>query len=159
MSDMGRVRSERGARKTHVGLVLKPQRSTDGYPMVRLYHKPEKAKTVKIHRLVALAFLGDPGSNEVNHKDGVKTNNTLGNLEYVTRTENIRHMRRIGLGKTLRGTQVKNCKLTEDDVAQMKRRFLGGETTVSLGKSFGVSQAAAWNITHGKSWSHVEAAG
>jgi hypothetical protein len=57
-----------------------------------------KDKTRPVHRLVAAAFLGDfaPGM-EVNHKNGVKTDNRLENLEMVTRSGNALHMYRTGL--------------------------------------------------------------
>lgn len=51
-----------------------------------------------VHRLVAGAFLPEPnGELEVNHKNGIKTDNNVDNLEYVTRSENQLHAVRNGL--------------------------------------------------------------
>lgn len=52
-----------------------------------------------VHRLVCLAFHGEPPTPEhqVNHKDGDKTNNAADNLEWVTPIENMEHARRLGL--------------------------------------------------------------
>lgn len=57
-------------------------------------------KTVfRLHRLVAEHFIGDPLPKEtdVNHKDGNKQNNSASNLEWCTRSENMKHAIRTGL--------------------------------------------------------------
>ena len=62
-----------------------------GYRVVRLT-KSGRPKDKKVHRLVALAFIPTiSGKDFVNHKDGNKLNNYVGNLEWVTRGENNRH--------------------------------------------------------------------
>lgn len=67
-----------------------------GYLMVHLYRK-RMNKTVKVHRLVAEAFVPNPdGLPEVNHIDGNKSNNSASNLEWVTRRQNMRHARETG---------------------------------------------------------------
>lgn len=59
-----------------------------------------KVSKVKIHRLVAKAFVDNPFNYEtVNHKDGNKLNNDYKNLEWVTLKENIRHGWKTGLYK------------------------------------------------------------
>src|SRR5262245_60662924 len=59
-----------------------------GYLHVNLYHNG-RAKNFLVHRLVAAAFLGAlPPNQQVNHKDGDKTNNELSNLEVVSPEEN-----------------------------------------------------------------------
>lgn len=63
-----------------------------GYSMLFLSNGNFK-EFVYVHRLLALTFLGDPvgNRNHVNHKNGIKTDNRLENLEWVTRSENIQH--------------------------------------------------------------------
>lgn len=63
----------------------------NGYPRVKLY-RDAKGKTVMVHRLVAQAFIENKhGKPQVNHKNGVKTDNRVENLEWVTQTENLKH--------------------------------------------------------------------
>lgn len=67
------------------------------YRTVRL-RKNGVAKTNKLHRLLAEAFIYKPeGKNTVNHKDANKLNNALYNLEWVTQKENMNHAYKKGL--------------------------------------------------------------
>jgi hypothetical protein len=88
VSTIGRVRNDRSGR---VPSVLKV-----GYEVVCVGGKKGERKYV--HRLIAEAFLAaDDGRPHVNHKDGVKTNNALENLEWCTHAENMQHAQRSGL--------------------------------------------------------------
>jgi hypothetical protein len=79
--------------------LLKQKLDRNGYKSISLC-KNGQSKYFSIHRLVAIHFLNrkDP-SLHVNHRDGVKTNNNLHNLEWVTRSENQKHAYRLGLLK------------------------------------------------------------
>lgn len=71
-----------------------------GYLMVTLrsYNK-QRGETFLVHRLVMMVFnpIINPEEMQVNHIDGVKTNNYIGNLEWCTHHENIEHAIRTGL--------------------------------------------------------------
>lgn len=74
---------------------LSPNMGTHGYCIVHLYKDSER-KVFLIHRLVALAFVRPVnGKTYVNHKDGVKTNNNVKNLEWCTIEENNLHTKNI----------------------------------------------------------------
>lgn len=88
VSNLGRVKS---LDYNHTGKdgILKPENSTHGgYLRVHLC-KDGKTRNLRVHRLVAEAFLPNPNNLEtVNHKDEVKTNNVVDNLEWMSQKDN-----------------------------------------------------------------------
>ncbi len=100
ISNLGRVKSL--ARidpvgRSHKEIILKPILLINGYFCVNL-HKNNTQKLKSIHRLVGKMFIKNPENKpEINHIDGVKTNNNAENLEWCTRKENTKHAVRIGL--------------------------------------------------------------
>ena len=83
-----------------VGRFLNPCDRGNGYRFYTL-KSGSKYKKYSIHRLVAMSFIPNPeGKPEVNHIDGVKTNNHVSNLEWSTPRENIRHAYATGLMKS-----------------------------------------------------------
>ncbi len=82
---MGRVRDIESE------LILTPYLSSHGYPQTRLY-KDGKGSTVRIHRLVAIAFVDNPeGKRCVGHIDSNRKNNNWENIRYATQAENNRN--------------------------------------------------------------------
>ena len=67
-----------------------------GYLQIDLHYKNKRG--VRIHRLVALAFIPNPDNKpQVNHINGIKTDNRVINLEWVTNSENQTHSNKLGL--------------------------------------------------------------
>lgn len=82
ISNLGRVKSYA---QSNLGKLLTLSTDHKGYKVVSLYNDSGYRKTVKVHRLVAMAFLFNPNDYpEVNHKDEDKTNNCVDNLEWCT---------------------------------------------------------------------------
>lgn len=78
--------------------ILNPETTYRGYQRVRFTIGEDKHYYV--HRLVADAFFdGEHSDLDVNHIDGNKTNNFIGNLQWTTRSDNIKHAFRTGLKK------------------------------------------------------------
>lgn len=98
ISNKGRVRSldrtvyfrnNKGKRK-YIGKIIKPK-YRNGYQFVNLY-KNKHCKTCSVHRLVALHFIPNPNNYElINHKDGIKSNNKVENLEWCDYAYNYKH--------------------------------------------------------------------
>ena len=85
VSNQGRVRN------AHTDKVLRLRTIKEGYQIVDLYYKGQR-KSCKVHKLVATAFVeGWREGLEVNHKNGVKTDNRAENLEWVTHSQNQQH--------------------------------------------------------------------
>ena len=71
--------------------ILKTYPTYNGYPRVKLY-KNARGKTLMVHRIVAETFLPNPNKKpQVNHINGIKTDNNVLNLEWATQTENLKH--------------------------------------------------------------------
>lgn len=100
VSNLGRVKSlpkyDRKGR-FHSERIKAPANNGTGYLVVNLKHDG-KQQMRTVHRLVAEVFLpNDNTSLEINHIDGDKSNNCVNNLEWCTRSENIRHAVKNGL--------------------------------------------------------------
>lgn len=111
-----------------------------------------------VHQIVMLAFVGEPPANyQVNHKNGIKTDCRLSNLEYLTRSENVKHRFHVlGHQSPLLGEKSWNAKLTEQKVINIRRRYaLGGITKDQLAKEHGVTENMIYLIVTRRSWKHI----
>lgn len=80
---------------------LKPYVSANGYERIKLYKNKTDWESTTVHRLVATVFLEKPeGKDQVNHKNGIKTDNRVENLEWCTGSENQKHSWAMGLIKS-----------------------------------------------------------
>lgn len=96
--------------------ILTPHTDDRGYVMAFLYNGVSR-KCIKVHRIVAKHFIPNPENlKEINHKDGNKANNSIENLEWCTRSENINHALKTGLFKIRTGADAHSSKKVTDTI-------------------------------------------
>lgn len=124
-----------------------------GYLQVRL-----GKKQVYIHRLVAIYFLKkEEGLDFVNHIDGDTKNNKVSNLEWCTRSQNLKHAFRTGLIKTpYIGDTSRNLKLNTTKVLEIKRLLKQGVFHKDIAIMYNVSKATITDINLKRSWGHLD---
>lgn len=107
------IRRSGEVKNLKTGRILKPRVNRRGYGRVTLYNS-EGSKDVAIHKLIAEQFCdGYQNGYDVNHKDGVKTNNYADNLEWCTRSDNIKHAYEIGLKRPSGPHPIKRIEIIE----------------------------------------------
>lgn len=123
--------------------LLSPSAMPDWYPRVTLGRKSKA-----VHQLVMLAFAGPcPKGMNINHRDGIKGNNRLENLEYVTPKENFQHSVDIGLRPLVFFSRQR--KLSPDDVLTIRSRRAAGIPLSTLAREYGIGYNWASCVARG----------
>ena len=92
------------------------------------------------HRLIAKAFIPNyENKPEVNHKNGVKTDNSVNNLEWVTPSENVRHSINTGLSTFKSGQEHHRTALNEEQIKTCSELRSSGKTYLEIGAIMGVT--------------------
>lgn len=134
---------------------LKKQLDKDGYYRYTVC-RGGKVKNMTLHRWLYLSFVGDiPKDNQINHKDGVKTNNNLNNLEVCTPKENTLHAWGTGLARRRVGSTMHSSKLTENDIPKIFELSKQGYTNKHIAELFCVDASNISKILHKNTWLHV----
>ena len=154
-SNLGNIRTHdwKGSGRT---AVLKPAKSKKGYLTTVLIDDEGNNKSIKVHRMVAFAFLGLPNymSLTVNHKNHIKDDNRPENLEYMTALDNAKEAQDNGLQVVLKGERNGFSKLTEKEVLEIREKFIPFKyPKKQLALEYGVSVGAIKNILLRRTWS------
>ena len=143
-----------GQKKLLKSRLLKQGIDKDGYKHVILY-KNGRGSIFKTHKLVAIAFIDNPNNKkEINHKNGVKTDNKIENLEWCTRSENVKHAFKNGLKKPIFGETHVSSKLSEEQAIKIKYGHKD-LTQYQIADLYNINQANISDIRLGKTWKHI----
>lgn len=144
ISDIGEVRN------SNTGKLIKQFVGKDGYLRTQIV-----GKTRLVHRLVALAFVPKvDGKIFVNHKDGNKQNNNATNLEWCTRSENMRHAYQHQLKSSV-GIKNGRNKLSYEDVSFILENYIPRDKQFgakALAEQFGVTHQTICAVASGQNW-------
>lgn len=143
---------------SHNGKILKQTLRSNGYYHVCLNNN--KASQLSVHRIVAVAFIDNFGNKpQVNHINGIKTDNHAENLEWVTRSENLQHAVKHGLiksgykkpGSGLKGEKNHKSKFLNSEIVEL-RKLINSKlyTQKQLASVYKVTQPAISAIKLGK---------
>lgn len=147
VSDFGRVRRI----NTPCGepRILSSRENNGGYITCRLSQR-SKGKSYLVHKLVMTTFVGSKEGFQVNHINGVKIDNRLENLEYVTRQENIDHAVDTGLMTFKRGLDHWNHKITKPHIDAIFGYLNLGVSQRNAAKLMNINRNTVCRIVTGK---------
>ena len=133
--------------------VLSPKTKNNGYLEVSLTISTRSSKSFYIHRLVAMSFIGDiPKGYCINHKNGIKSDNSLANLEIVTYSENMKHAYDNGLNKP-----PVNYKFNDKQVRDIRNmKHVTGFYNRQIAKIYNCNINTIQGITSGRTYKHVK---
>jgi len=138
---------------TWPGRIRRPQvwksRTSGGYAFVSLPVAPGRYTSRTIHRLVARAFLGEPPTtrHQVNHKNGIKTDNRVENLEWVTHQGNAIHAaEELGISHGSRNGAAKLSNAQVEEILALR----GAKTAPPIAREYGIHVATVYRIWKGR---------
>jgi hypothetical protein len=133
--------------------ILKQTTNEDGYKIVYL-SKDSKDFSYGVHRLMAKAFLLNPeGKPMVNHKNAVRSDNFIDNLEWCTNAENIQHSFNLGISSN-KGEKHPRAIFTMEKVRAIREELTRGKTPLEVANQFGIKRRNVYAIRDKQNWNY-----
>lgn len=132
--------------------ILKPKKDTKGYWQVTLC-KDKNQNHKLVHRLFAMAFIPNPENKpQINHINGIKSDNRLENLEWCTGTENMQHVIINNLKEIHKGESHYKSRLSNSEVEVIRS---GKFKQKDLAIQFGMHKTTISKIATNVNWKHL----
>ncbi len=126
------------------------------YTSVRL-SKDGKTNSYAVHRIIAITFINNSENKpQANHINGIKSDNRVENLSWMTNSENVNHAIETGLNNSVRGESHGSCKFKNEDITNMRNMYKTGNYTYKqIGLLFNATVARVSEIIRRKTWKHI----
>jgi hypothetical protein len=162
ISNLGSMRSysrvvDYGVKKAYrPGKVLKLRKSNQGY-LYTVFCLNKIRETIKPHRIVAKVFLENKENKPcVNYINGIKHDNTVENLEWVTYSENTIHSFKLNLSKSKKGEESHLSKLKNSDVLNIRNMCSNKKISqLDVAKKYNISQSQVSRIMRNTNWTLI----
>jgi len=142
-------------RKIKTSAIKSQYLNDKGYYMISIRYGL-KSNPYRVSRMVAETFIPNPENKpEVNHINGIKTDNLWTNLEWSTHKENMEHAQRTGLVNNI-GVKNGMAKLKESDIPKIRELLKSGLCQRKIAEQFNISRSTILNIKVNGYWSHVQ---
>jgi len=143
--------------------VMKPALDNCGYMRTMLKRNDGITHTIKVHRIIASAFIPNPENlPQVNHLNGIRNDNRVKNLEWCTASQNAKHSYFLKRSSQI-GEKNPASILTEKDVLEIRANYVygrksrheAGETKTQIAKRYGCTVHAIKRVIQGTTWRHL----
>jgi hypothetical protein len=161
-SNMGRIKTFNWKNKG-IEAVMRPALG-EGYLKTVLKRDVDgKFHPIKVHRIIGLTFIPNINNKpQINHKNGIRSDNRVVNLEWVTHSENIKDSFDSGRSSN-KGINNPAAQLTEEQVREIRKIYIPGNkgksktciTRQNLADKYGVSLYIIKNIVNKRTWKHL----
>ena len=130
------------------GVKMTPSIDRSGY-----LHGLINGRSQSYHRIIAECFIPNPyNKHDVNHINGIKTDNRAENLEWSTRSENVIHAYKTGLERLVIGVNHHSSKLDYESVRYIRQ---SNKSNYRLAKELGVDPSTIRDARNKKTWRHI----